>query len=486
MATQLQTENKVPMSRAFTPMPSRLLQRKCACGNHSMAGGECAECAKKKGMLQRKLTIGASNDPLEQEANRVADEIMSMPLNSKVNPTPPRIQRFSGQATNECLETAPPSVDRVLNSLGTPLEPSLRQDMEARFGHDFSQVRVYTDSAAEQSTRDMDANAYTVGKNVVFGSGQFSPETYKGRRLLAHELGHVVQQASTSQSSLVQRDLKAYNLVKSESMFMADFSGGGSSSSVSMSAEAPDLRVALSDLMTADKVKEVKSSDGSVSWFAAQHHKNVQLDEIRVALVSAGYANADRLARTIYDIHGEFLYSNQSLTTSGAFYSHTSQLGKKIETVHNRSMTEWEIRQARLVFGNAINYSKVTIADGSISSKLASVRGYARTVGNVINFPTGRSRNMSFMVHELTHVWQYQTNGWSYASSAIWAQITEGYSYADEGKTNEQSLLDAREAGKTLGSYNKEQQGDIASDYYIRLQQKKDVSAWQPFINDIK
>lgn len=196
-----------PQAKTAGLMPSsqRTLQRKCACGNHAMAGGQCEECAKKKSILQRKLAIGASNDPLEQEADRVADQVMSMPLSSKVNVIPPRIQRFSGQAS-EGLETAPPSVDRVLSSSGKPLEPALRHDMEARFGHDFSQVRVYTGSDAEQSAREVNAHAYTMGNNVVFGAGRYAPETFYGRRLLAHELTHIVQQHSTNEP-YIQRTL---------------------------------------------------------------------------------------------------------------------------------------------------------------------------------------------------------------------------------------------------------------------------------------
>lgn len=195
MAGQLQTESKVPIGKGFTPLPTGgLLQRKCACGSHSMAGGECEECAKKKSMLQRKLTIGASNDPLEQEADRVADLVMSAPLDSAINNTWPRIQRFSGQAS-EGIGTAPPSVDRVLASSGRPLESSLRQGMETRFGHDFSQVRVHTGNAAEQSARDVHADAYTVGHNIVFGVGQYLSQASTNQRLLAHELAHVVQQS---------------------------------------------------------------------------------------------------------------------------------------------------------------------------------------------------------------------------------------------------------------------------------------------------
>lgn len=190
---------------SFTPMRSGLLQRKCACGNHTFAGGECAECAKKKSGLQRKLIIGASNDPLEQEADRVADQVMAAPTHSAVSRAPPRIQRYAGQATKG-TETAPASVDRVLASSGRPLEPALQQDMELRFGHDFSKVRVHTGGAAKQSAREVNANAYTAGHNIVFGADRFAPGTCEGRRLLAHELTHVVQQGGSELNATIQAD----------------------------------------------------------------------------------------------------------------------------------------------------------------------------------------------------------------------------------------------------------------------------------------
>lgn len=174
-----------------------LLQRQCACGNHTLAGGECAECAKNKDGLQRKLAIGASNDPLELEADRVADQVMAASGHTAVSGAPLHIQRYAGQAT-EGLETAPASVDRVLASSGRPLEPALRQDMGQRFGYDFSRVRVHSGAAAEQSARDVSANAYTVGHNIVFGAGRFAPGTNEGRRLIAHELTHVLQQKDTA------------------------------------------------------------------------------------------------------------------------------------------------------------------------------------------------------------------------------------------------------------------------------------------------
>lgn len=136
------------------------------------------------------LVVGSRNDPLEGEAERVAAEAMADPRGS----SPPAIQRQAGAATAG-PSTAPASVDRALAAVSQPLEAGLRRDMERRFGHDFARVRVHAGGAAEESARDVGAAAYTVGHHVVFGANQFPPRSERGRRLLAHELAHVVQQS---------------------------------------------------------------------------------------------------------------------------------------------------------------------------------------------------------------------------------------------------------------------------------------------------
>jgi hypothetical protein len=189
---QPKTANAVP---ALSSAHRGLLQRKCDCGNHTMSGGECAACSKsKRGGLQAKLMIGELGDAYEQEADRVADRVSATPAHAAVSSAPPHIQRLGGQAAG-AMDAAPASVDQALSSPGRPLAPALRQDMEQRLGHDFSQVRVHSDSAAEQAARDVNARAYTIGHDIVFDSGKFAPDTHEGRRLLAHELTHVVQQS---------------------------------------------------------------------------------------------------------------------------------------------------------------------------------------------------------------------------------------------------------------------------------------------------
>ena len=193
MAAPLQTLAAKPRPPSNSTHAGLLLQRKCACGAPTASlTGKCAECRSRK-RLQTKLTMGTSNDPLEQEADRVADQVLAGPTNPAISDAPPHIQRLTGQVTGQ-IDTAPASVDRVLASPGSPLGPALRQDMEQRFGHDFSQVRVHSGPASEKSARDVNAHAYTVGSNVVFGAGRFAPGTREGRRLIAHELTHVVQQ----------------------------------------------------------------------------------------------------------------------------------------------------------------------------------------------------------------------------------------------------------------------------------------------------
>jgi len=138
-------------SASPTP-PKRVLQRTCGCGQHA-AGGECESCRKRKTeSLQRRAFDGAG------------------------------------------VTGVPSIVDRVVDSAGDPLDSHARGFFEPRFGQDFSQVRVHSDTVAAESADAVDALAFTVGPHVVFGAGRFAPHTADGRQLLAHELAHVVQQ----------------------------------------------------------------------------------------------------------------------------------------------------------------------------------------------------------------------------------------------------------------------------------------------------
>jgi len=156
--TGLEAHGRKPVVRA-SRFAEGVLQRKCACGGAPGPSGECAECRKQhSGLLQRQ-----ANGP----------------------------QPAAG---------VPAVVHEVLSSPGQPLDPATRAFMEPRFGHDFSRVRVHADNRAAESARAVNALAYAVGRDVVFDSGQYTPHSPTGRKLIAHELAHVVQQDGSVQS----------------------------------------------------------------------------------------------------------------------------------------------------------------------------------------------------------------------------------------------------------------------------------------------
>lgn len=162
--------------------------------------------------FQTKLIVNTPGDKYEQEADRVADQVMHLPE--------PQAQRHcvSGKSSNEsgaykCEEidtktishgsvssplpgsSVPKIIESVVSSPGNPLPTATRSFMELRFGHDFSQVRVHTDERAAESAEAIQAKAYTVGNNIVFGNGK---SVSNDARLVAHELAHVIQQSGAT------------------------------------------------------------------------------------------------------------------------------------------------------------------------------------------------------------------------------------------------------------------------------------------------
>ena len=148
---------KTRINSAKRSPSSALLQRKCACGSRTSATGQCTKCAKEDSRqnLLRKST------------------------------------------SDRDVGGVPPIVHDVLRSPGQPLDRETLAFFEPRFGHDFSRVRVHADERAGNSARDVNARAYTVGRNIAFGFGEYTPDSSEGKRLPAHELTHVVQQGAS-------------------------------------------------------------------------------------------------------------------------------------------------------------------------------------------------------------------------------------------------------------------------------------------------
>ena len=173
------------------------------------------------GAVQAKLTVNTPGDKYEQEADRVADQVMRM--TSAAAGDPPRIQRACTSCNRElesqtlqrmCAGCEEEELQRkehsgaqdfaadvesqvqALQGGGKQLPPRVREFFEPRFGQNFSNVRVHTSGAAAESATSVNALAYTIRNHIVFAAGQYSPHTTAGRRLLAHELTHVVQQGT--------------------------------------------------------------------------------------------------------------------------------------------------------------------------------------------------------------------------------------------------------------------------------------------------
>ncbi|HEV7745424.1 MAG TPA: DUF4157 domain-containing protein [Pyrinomonadaceae bacterium] len=157
--------------------------------------------ATRAGAIQPKLTVSQVNDPQEREADRIADGVTQMPQAGKSLDTSAsratdagRVQLKSRQGAGEdSANSAPPIVHETLNAPGRPLDRETRSFMEDRFDTDFGHVQVHTGARAEDSARAVNAHAYTVGSDIVFAA-PYSPTNAVGRKLLAHELTHVVQQ----------------------------------------------------------------------------------------------------------------------------------------------------------------------------------------------------------------------------------------------------------------------------------------------------
>ena len=125
--------------------------------------------------VNRHWKVGAVDDPLEHEADRIAERVMRMPATKAATRGVPLSIRRLPEQSKGFTDEAPASVARALASPGVPLEPALRRDQEQRFGHDFSHVRVHTGAWADRSARDVHARAYALGHDIVFGQGSLCP-----------------------------------------------------------------------------------------------------------------------------------------------------------------------------------------------------------------------------------------------------------------------------------------------------------------------
>ncbi len=176
--------------------------------------------------IQPKLNVSQPGDPYEQEADQVADQVTRMPepqlqracacgggcptcKTAQLNDEHVHVQTGRVRGSDGGQTATPAIVHEALGLPGQSLDPATRAPMESRFGHDFGHVRVHTDTKAAESARQVNALAYTVGRDVILGAGQYAPATDAGRRLIAHELTHVLQQSHSVSGNSKDSDVRS-------------------------------------------------------------------------------------------------------------------------------------------------------------------------------------------------------------------------------------------------------------------------------------
>lgn len=349
------------------------------------------------------------------------------------------------QAGPEPIEAEPDQIAGALKSSGIPLDRDTREFMESRFSHDFSHVRIHNDAPAAESAQELNALAYTVGSDVVFAAGQYEPRSAAGAHLLAHELTHVIQQEGVHQKQAPEI--------------------GSPHTIHEREADAASLKI-------------VTQQPASVETHAP--HPIIQRT-LKGALISGltGLAGGAILGGMAAGPIGALVGGVIGLI-GGAIVGEGASTRK-------RKLSGTEKAQAKTIFAESIDYSQVEITRDSLLST-----GAPRTIGNTIHLKsdwghfkgdtldltTERSpqrpnapSGMETLIHEMTHVWQYQNGGIAYMPLSLIAQIKAAVTTGDRNTAYDWHR--AHDAHLPWAEWNPEQQAEMVEDYNSALQRIK-------------
>jgi hypothetical protein len=334
----------------LTPLQRPMLQRTCDCGQHT-GGGECEECNKKKKI------------PLQRHPN--------------------------GQAAPAI---APPIVHDVLRSPGQPLDDGTQTYFASRFGHNFSQVRVHTDQRAAESAQAVRALAYTVGNNVVFGAGRYSPADDSGRQLLAHELTHVAQQ-DESTTPTVDASLE---IGRNDDAFEREAESVESAvlrAESSVAGTSEDLRSANRTVARTPRLSRKENKDEGV--------RNKKVDELMKKIQDKLTSFFFNLFVTEKDVH-EVLQLLKPLSASDLLdavermeeeglvdrlFKHVSDSDKENEAQTLQGIQNSRVQKVSKVDGGTVTVQgSCSIADNqAIEGKVGTTKGWAKKAKDTVN-----------------------------------------------------------------------------------------------------
>jgi outer membrane lipoprotein SlyB len=334
--------------------------------------------------------------------------------------------------------TAPPIVHEVLATPGEPLEPGVRGPMEARLGADLGGVRVHRDERAGRAAAAVGAAAWTVGEHVAFAPGLYDPRSSLGRRLLAHELAHAVQDEGAHVPSALPVGRES-DAAERE----ADRAASGARTVASRRRARRGARTAVLR----------RTALGTILGAAAG------------VVVGA--------------VAGFLIGGPVGAIVGGAMGLVGGAVAGEMATTRSRALTADEIRYAREIYLDSVDYGRIRVTRDS-----ALAVGAPRTIGNTIHLKSTppwnefRGDTMDLtdegritLIHEMGHVWQYQNGGLAYIPQSVIAQIRAVVSGGDRGAAYDWRAQHDR--GVPWHDWNPEQQAKAIEDYnrLLRIQQ---------------
>jgi hypothetical protein len=379
---------------------------------------------------------------------------------------------------------------------GRPLDAALRGKLEPALGNSFGDVRVHTGPDAAGAAKAMGSQAFTMGKHVYFGAGKFEPHSSPGLRLLSHELAHVAQQTSKggkAADSTLESEAEGAELAAVGQAAPQLSSAGGARVQGKPEPEKKEgflhsVGAGLWHGLQAVGHGIATAADAvwsGMKWLGGQLWDKLTAPLTRVIHWASHLpARVGRLVKGF--IHGiatvrpwslAWWESLTHLTTWEHFLSWVGSrlidllevmgFGEAVETVNEfvkfntRTLSGRERAIAHSVFGKSIDLNLVRVDERAILGPAISKRAF--TSFHTINAWGGMED--SILIHELTHVWQYETAGAIYMAQALHAQIGRGQGAYDYGGAD--GLRAARTKSMGLTSFNREEQAQIVQDFYL-------------------
>ena len=433
------------------------------------------------------LRVSRPDDPQEQEARRLASELANEPSQDTDRPTP-HAQTEPGSVPPD--QTAAPALPGAAAGDGRPLPMGERATFEPRLGLDLSQVRLHTGPQASRLSRSLNARAFTLGRDIYFAEGQSASGTPEGRTLLAHELTHVAQQTGVrgrtpgeagpvtqTAGPQIQRDI------------FGDIWEG-----IQSAGEAIGGAISSAAEWVGERAREVGSFLSGAAEWVGERMRDAAMWAIN--LIRDLPERLARLATTLWEgLVGVVTFIPEAIQAlaSGGLSGFADWLWEKAKAggawvltllsrvfdvlggpeivefiwhilTNARRLNGAEIAAASQVLGpDAIRWDDVRVSEsGLLELVFALNEGRAFVMFHTVNLPAGESTDT--VVHELTHVYQYERAGSVYLGQAIHAQITRGAGAYDYGGPD--GLVAAQAAGRRFSEFNREEQAQIAQDYY--------------------